>query len=106
MKSKRNPLMRSTSSEDCGPIGGCPGVYELVSKEECVLGSCPGVYKRVSEEECIIGSCSAVFDGIEKDYLIIGSLIENPKDFGLEKKVGKGEVLIRVPKKIIDNMKG
>jgi len=63
-------------------------VYRISPKEECAALGCPGIY-----------------EGIENDYLIIGSLIESPKDFGLEKKVGKGEVLIRVSKKIIDEMK-
>ncbi len=92
-------------NEDCSAVFGCPGVYQL-NREECGVGACPGVYRSTSEGKCgPIGGCPSVFDGIEKDYLIIGSLIENPSQFGLEKKVGKGEVLIKIPKSIIDNMR-
>ena len=37
----------------------------------------------------------------EGSYLIIGKKVK-PEEFGLEKKVGEGEVLIRVPTKLID----
>jgi len=42
---------------------------------------------------------------LEDTYLIIGKLFKllNPKDFGLENKVAKDEVLISVPKELIDN---
>ena len=42
---------------------------------------------------------------MENSYLIIGKLL-NPEDFNLEKKIAKDEVLISVPKEIIDKKRG
>ena len=97
------------------PIGNicqllaCPAIYEVEEltpiDEKCTLVSCPSIHKIISKDEkCALAlSCPAIYDeGIEKDYLIIGKK-RNPEDFGLEKKVGKDEVLISVPKGIINN---
>lgn len=37
-----------------------------------------------------------------QSYLIVGERI-NPKEFGLAGKVSESEVLVRVPKKLIDD---
>lgn len=59
---------------------------------------------RTSESErCIAATCPGVYVD-EKDYVIIGKQVD-PNDYGLEGRVGDGEVLIRVPKRLIDNMK-
>ena len=46
--------------------------------------------------------CPAIYEDKSGKYLIVGKKA-NPSDFGLEKKVGKDEVLIEVPKKLIDD---
>lgn len=51
---------------------------------------------------CMAHACSGIYEDQSNKYLIIGKKA-NPSDFGLEKKVGKDEVLIEIPKKIIDN---
>ena len=69
----------------------------------CALLSCPSVYEVTPKDmECSLVACPAVYE-IGKKYFIIGEKID-AKDFGLEKKVGKKEVLIRVDKKLIDEM--
>jgi len=62
---------------------------ELTPKKyACVIGACPAIYE-LDSQEC------------KNDYLIVGKLID-PKSVGLEKKVGKEEVLIKIRKEIID----
>ena len=76
----------------------------------CVVGACPSTYEGVREttpEEmnCIIGGCPSTYEATQKGnkvYLIVGRQI-NPSDVGLEKKVGEGEVLIEIPRALIDN---
>ncbi len=64
-------------------------IRSITPKEmNCLLVQCPGIYETSKE-------------GKENVYLIVGKVV-NPKDAGLEKKVGKGEVLIEVPKDLID----
>lgn len=46
--------------------------------------------------------CPAIYEDKSGKYLIIGKKA-NPSKFGLKKKVGKDEVLISVPKELIDN---
>ena len=66
---------------------GCPAIYEETPKVmECVGSFCPRIY---SEED-------------KGHYLIVGERID-PKEFGLEEKVSQTEVLVRVPKKLIDD---
>ena len=67
----------------CG-IAACSSIYEITPKDmRCAVGPCLGIYK----------------DG--GNYFIIGKQV-NPKEFGLEKKVGEREVFIKVPKELID----
>lgn len=48
--------------------------------------------------------CHGIYeDSQNQKYVIIGNL-EKPEEFGLEKKVGEGEVLISVPRNLIDDM--
>lgn len=83
-------------SMNCWPVPGCPAIYELKRKTpENMCPPWPG--------------CPEIYEGqkgtLQEDkYLIIGAQI-NPNDFGLEKKVGEGEVLISVPRKLIDEKK-
>ena len=92
--------------------GACSAIYEVIERtQESMksiggLGS-PGVYEALrprtpEEQNCAWGLCP---DIQEKGnvYLIIGKLID-PKVAGLEKKVGEGEVLIEVPRDLIDKM--
>ncbi|MDD5133168.1 MAG: hypothetical protein PHD81_02415 [Candidatus Nanoarchaeia archaeon] len=69
----------------------------------CIIGGCPAVFKDVTPKtmNCVIGGCP-VIHSTEKNYFIIGEKV-NPKDFGLDKKVGNNEVLVKVPKKLIDD---
>ena len=50
---------------------------------------------------CGIGACAAIYEGKENDYFIVGKQVD-PKELGLAGKVGSGEVLIKVPKALID----
>ena len=75
----------------CWPLPGCQAIYEVTPKDmKCVVGPCPGIHKT------------------EDSYLIIGEQV-NPEEIVLEngkslaEKVGPGEVLIRVSKKLIDD---
>lgn len=82
--------------------------YKLIDRtpEElsCGTGACPAIYDLTPEEmNCGVGFCPRIYNSKE-NYLIIGTKV-NPADFGLEKKVGENEVLIEVPKKLIDKMK-
>jgi hypothetical protein len=52
-------------------------------------------------EMCIVGSCPAIFETNKKSYAVIGKVL-NAKELGIGKRVGKNEVLIEVPKNIID----
>ena len=54
---------------------------------------------------CIVGACSSVYEATRESkevYLVVGRQI-NPLDVGLEKKVGEGEVLVEIPRVLIDN---
>lgn len=77
--------------------------YKLIDRTpeemQCIIGGCPQIY-----EECVLGGCPTIIDKDDGNYYIVGIQVE-PKDFGLEKKVGEGEVLIKVPKGLIDNLK-
>lgn len=86
MKNEDNLRELTPKSIACG-IGVCPAVYELK--------------RQTLNEMCGIGTCPEIYAGQEGDYLVIGKKV-NPADFGLEGKVGKDEVLISVPKKLID----
>ena len=57
------------------------------------------------ELRCFIGACPSAYEGTRERneiYLIVGRQV-NPADAGLEKRVGEGEVLIEIPRELIDN---
>jgi len=68
----------------------------------CCSGSCPSIYEEVTPKnmQCAAAACPQIHKGNDS-YLIVGEQV-NPFDVGLEGKVGKGEILIRVPKALID----
>ncbi len=106
MVNRYNVKNLTPESERCWPLPGCPAIYEITPKDmQCTAVSCPSIYdiknKTPTEEMCLVGTCPGIEEYKDK-YLIIGKKA-NPSDFGLEKKVGKDEVLIEVPKEIIDN---
>lgn len=73
-------------------IGGCPAMYESIrtvtpTNFDCGIGPCPGIYEAATSAENV--------------YLIVGKQVD-PKAAGLEQKVGAGEVLIEVPRALID----
>ncbi len=82
--------------------------YELedaTPKEmSCIALGCPSIYKAKNitpqEMNCLIGQCAGIYS-TQESYLIIGKRV-NPSDAGLEGKIGKDEVLIEVPRKLID----
>jgi hypothetical protein len=93
---------------------GCPAVYEGLSEitpqeMTCFIGACPAIYEGLreitpQEMTCVFGACPSVHEARREAevYLIVGRVIE-PVDAGLERRVGKGEVLIEVPRALIDN---
>ena len=90
MKKEYNLRDITPREMQCGITMACPAIYELTPKEmQC--GAMLG--------------CSSIYGTDEESYLIIGEQV-NPKDFGLEKKVGKNEILIKVPKRLIDEKRG
>ena len=93
-------------SEMCAAMA-CPAIYEITPDSEmCSVLSCPAIYEITPDSEmCTSMLCPGIYDGLENDYIIVGSQID-PKEVGLEEKVGDGEVLIKISKKIIDNKKG
>ena len=75
---------------------------------QCVIGSCPEIYELTpTTSKCGFGACPAVYGSKQGSYLIIGKKVgkREVQELGLAKKVGEGEVLIEVPKKLIDRMK-
>ena len=68
----------------------------------CAAAACPSIYKEVTPKnmQCTAMACLQIHKG-NNNYLIVGEQV-NPSDVGLEGKVGKGEVLIKVPKALID----
>ncbi len=68
----------------------------------CLAAACPRIYELTPiNMRCVWTACPQIHEG-KNNYLIIGEQV-NPSDVGLEGKVGKGEVLIKVPKALIDN---
>lgn len=90
-------------------LANCPAIYEVeeITPEanRCMAHACPAIYEvedlTPKSMKCVIANCPTIEEH-EGKYLIIGKKA-NPSDFGLEKKVGKDEVLIEIPKEIIDN---
>ena len=92
IKMKEKYVLRELTPESmlCG-IGACPSIYEVIERTPAHM-------------QCGIGACSAIYEDSQNiRYLVIGKL-ENPEEFGLEEKVGDGEILISVPKELIDGM--
>ena len=51
---------------------------------------------------CLGGlGCPAIFETDQDSYILIGKKL-NPKDFNLTRRTAKDEILIEVPKKLID----
>ncbi len=106
-------------SERCF-LGACPAVFEareITPKESrCGVGPCPGVYsvKRKTPEELRggFGACPEIFEQNKDSYLIIGKIVgieearQIPIGEGrtLADKIGEGECLIKVSKKMIDKI--
>ena len=55
------------------------------------------------EMTCGVGVCPAIFETNNETYAVIGKRI-NAKNLGISKRVGSDEVLIEVPKKLIDKI--
>ena len=53
-------------------------------------------------EMCGIGACPAIFETNQNSYAIIGKKI-NAQKLGISKRVGKDEVLIEIPRNILDS---
>lgn len=88
-------------------------INEITPKEyQCTAVTCPAIYEGVKEltpkeMACGVGTCPSSYEAKRKGkevYLIVGKSV-NPADVGLESKVGEGEALIEVPKKLIDGIK-
>lgn len=56
------------------------------------------------EHVCVVGPCPAIFETNNGSYAIIGKVLDARK-LGVDKRIGKNEVLIEVPKKIVDDKK-
>lgn len=54
-----------------------------------------------AEMSCLLGSCPAIFETNNESYALIGKKLDSKK-LGISKRVGKDEVLVEVPKKLID----
>ena len=80
-------------------------IRELTPREmQCGIGACPAIYEveRVTPKEmqCWGIGCPEVYQDADS-YFIIGEKVE-AEEAGLVGKVGKNEVLIKVPRKLID----
>jgi len=65
------------------------------------FGDCMKLKEITSKKySCVIGACPAIFEN-KNNYLIIGKKLDANK-FNLGNRVGSGEVLVEIPKKIID----
>ncbi|MDA3836373.1 MAG: hypothetical protein PF542_02010 [Nanoarchaeota archaeon] len=102
-------------------IGACPAIYEgikeITPKElKCIAAACPSIYEGFKDitpisNRCGIGVCPAIYESEKKKnvYLVIGKLLpkKSLNNIGLgylEKKIGEDEVLIEVPRTLIDNL--
>ena len=80
-------------------------IRELTPREmQCGIGACPAIYEveRITPKdmECAVGACDEVYQDADS-YFIIGEKVE-AEEAGLAGKVGKNEVLIKIPRKLID----
>ena len=48
--------------------------------------------------------CPQIYETREGDYLIVGDCV-NPEDAGLAERVNSDEILIKVPRKLVDEMR-
>lgn len=102
-------IERTPLEMQCG-LQGCPAIYELTPRDmQCGFGACPAIYvtnRKPQNSECAGAFCPTIQEGKDGSYLIIGRQLTSQEidETGLAKKVGKGEVLIEVPKKLIDSM--
>ncbi|MEA3414229.1 MAG: hypothetical protein U9Q99_01760 [Nanoarchaeota archaeon] len=93
-------LENKTPKENHCIAAACPAIYEFTlevtpPKNHCIAAACPTIYKSKRKIEG------------EDVYLIIGKKIDNPSKEGLgelEKKIGEDEILIEVPRGLIDNL--
>ena len=51
--------------------------------------------------KCGIGACPAIFETSNNSYAVIGKIL-NAKTLGVSKRVGKNEVLVEIPKGLLD----
>lgn len=76
-------------------------------RERCLLGGCAGVYEvediTPEGEKCIGGCCPSIHEARDS-YFVVGQVV-NPSDFGLEGKVGQGEALVMIQKRVVDREK-
>lgn len=79
----------------------------LTPPEMCAAVSCPQIYEleEIASEDCGVAACSAVYrpKGEGDVYVIVGTQL-SPVDVGLEGKVGEGETVIEVPKRLLENL--
>ena len=54
------------------------------------------------KDRCGIGACPAIFETNNGSYAIIGRKL-NAKKLGIDSRLSKDEILIEIPKKIVDN---
>ena len=67
----------------------------------CMMAACPAIIEKTPKDMiCVLGACDSIHAS-ESSYLIVGKNV-NPAKFNLQHKVGEGEVMIEVPKKLID----
>lgn len=50
---------------------------------------------------CIMGGCPAIFETNNNSYAVIGKKL-NADELGISNRVGNDEVLIEIPKELID----
>ena len=65
------------------------------------------ITKELTPKEMFCGAgmgCPAIFETNKKSYVLIGKKI-NAEKLGISKRVAKDEVVIEVPKKLLDNKK-
>jgi len=106
-----NYVLRDITPKEmrCGVTIACPSIYEITPKGMiCIAGACPGIYeaKDVNWEIKNMETGEVLKGHLNKGthYLIIGELID-PKEIGLENKVGKSETIVKVPKNLLVNIK-
>ena len=54
-----------------------------------------------AEMSCLAGTCPAIFETNNGSYALIGKKLDSKK-LGISERIGKDEILIEVPKKLID----